>query len=129
MADDNLIAQIANFDRCVQERDRQLAEAVLDHDYALVLVEPALLVMPRLRWLEVLPDYVVNSYEVQQRSLDVSGDCAAMLQRVDMQATVLGEDRSGLFVISDVWRLRDDQWLVWRRHSTPLTAGRLPGAL
>jgi len=128
MADDLLLAQIANFDRCVRERDRPSAEAVLDLDYALVLVQPSLLVMPRSRWLEVLPDYLVHSYEIQELSLDVRGDCAAMVQRVAMQATVLGEDRSGLFVISDVWRLRDDEWRVWRRHSTALTAGRLPGA-
>jgi hypothetical protein len=45
-----------------------------------------------------------------------------------MHAIVLGEDRSGLFVISDVWRRRGGSWKVWRRHSTPLAAGVTPGA-
>jgi hypothetical protein len=44
-----------------------------------------------------------------------------------MKATVLGEDRSGLFVISDVWRRGEQGWRVWRRHSTPLSAGALAG--
>jgi ketosteroid isomerase-like protein len=84
--------------------------------------------MPRSRWLEVLADYVVHEYEVEESSVDRDGDCAAALQRVRMRATVLGEDRSGTFVISDVWRLRADGWRIWRRHSTPLSAGGMPGA-
>jgi ketosteroid isomerase-like protein len=126
--DPDLAPRIDDFERCIESRDRTLADAVLDPDYALVLVHPAPAVMPRERWLEILPDYVVHEYEVQERTVDVDGDTAAVLQRVRMQATVMGEDRSGLFVISDTWRKRDGVWKVWRRHSTPLEAGRMPGA-
>jgi hypothetical protein len=45
-----------------------------------------------------------------------------------MHSTVLGEDRSGTFVITDVCRRRRSEWRLWRRHSTPLAAGRMPGA-
>lgn len=55
------------------------------------------------------------------------GDYAAVLHRDRMRATVLGEDRSGVFVLSDVWRRRDERWRLWRRHSTPLGAGAMPG--
>ena len=85
--------------------------------------------MPRARWLEVLPDYVIHAYEIETRRVDVEHDTAAILQRVTMRATVLGEDRSGQLVISDVWRRGDDgAWRLWKRHSTPLSAGRMPGA-
>ena len=84
--------------------------------------------MPRKRWLEVLPAYVVHDYEVEERFIDVDGDVAAVLQRVRMQATVGDQDRSGRFVISDVWRRSPDGWQIWRRHSTPFEAGRMPGA-
>jgi ketosteroid isomerase-like protein len=126
--DDTLAQQIDEFDRCVRERDRGAAEVVLDAGFALVLVHPEPAVMPRQRWLEVLADYVVDAFEVQERTVDEDGDCAVVLQRVQMEATVLGEDRSGVFVISDIWRLRPEGWRIWRRHSTPLSAGRLPGA-
>jgi hypothetical protein len=43
-----------------------------------------------------------------------------------MNATVLGVDRSGLFVLSDIWLRGDDGWRIWRRHSTPLAAGVMP---
>lgn len=126
--EDDLNRRIEAFERCVNERDAVAAADVLDDGYALVLVQPNAATMPRERWLEVLGDYVVHDYEVQERTIDVDGDCAAVLQRVAMRATVLGEDRSGVFVLSDIWRRRDGVWRVWRRHSTPLAAGTMPGA-
>ena len=128
MTDADLAAAIQQFDHAVQQRDRQAAERVLDEDYALVLVHPAPATMPRARWLAVLDDYVVHSYAVLEQSIDRVDGLAAVLSKVDMSATVLGEDRSGLFVLSDVWRLRDGAWRVWRRHSSPLSAGTMPGA-
>ena len=124
---DQLEDRIASFQRCIESRDRETAEDLLHPEYALVLVQPGKAVMPRIRWLELLPDYVVHAYTVEERIVDVDGDVAAVIHRAEMQATVLGEDRSGLFVISDVWRRTDGQWQVWRRHSTPLRAGPMPG--
>jgi ketosteroid isomerase-like protein len=124
---ENLESRMAEFDRCVRERDKALAETVLHEQYALVLVQPSPAEMPRARWLEVLDDYVVHDYAVQEQRIDVDGDLAAVLQRVQMRATVLGKDRSGTFVISDVWRRGAGGWQVWKRHSTPLEAGRVPG--
>jgi hypothetical protein len=43
----DLDRQIREFERCVNERDRVAAEAVLDEDFALVLVQPEAAVMPR----------------------------------------------------------------------------------
>jgi ketosteroid isomerase-like protein len=128
MPHDDLSDAMKKFDGAVERRDRAAAEDVLDGDYALVLVHPAAAVMPRARWLEVLPDYVVDSYDIEDQRIDVDGDLAAVLSRVHMQATVLGEDRSGLFVLSDIWRRGQDGWRLWRRHSSPLSAGDLPGA-
>lgn len=123
-----LRARMSDFDQAVLQRDEALAQRVLHPGYALVLVHPAPAVMPRERWLAVLPDYLVSSWTVSEQAVDVDGDTAAVLQRVDMQATVLGGDRSGLFIISDVWRRGADGWQIWRRHSTPLAAGDMPGA-
>jgi ketosteroid isomerase-like protein len=128
MTSHDLAAAMRSFDDAVQRRDRALAEHVLDEEFALVLVHPASTAMPRARWLEVLEDYVVHSYSVEDQRVDESGEVAAVLTRVHMQATVLGQDRSGLFVISDFWRHGNDGWRLWRRHSSPMTAGELPGA-
>ena len=123
---DDLREQMTNFDSCVLKRDAALADAVLDDDYMLMLVAPVPALIPRRSWLDMLPEYIVHSYSVQHLDVHVDGDAAAVLQRVDMQATVRGVDRSGVFVITDIWRRRPDGWRVWRRHSTPLDAGPMP---
>ena len=128
MTSHDLGSAMRSFDTAVHRRDRALADTVLDMDYALVLVHPAPATMPRARWLEVLEDYLVHSYDVEEQRVDESGDVAAVLSKVRMRATVLGDDRSGWFVISDLWRHGQDGWRIWRRHSTPLTAGEMPGA-
>lgn len=125
--EEQLQAAMSRFQECIATRDRSLAESVLDQDYALMLVQPTPAVMPRERWLDLLPDYVVHSPVVNDMVVEVDGDVAVALHRDEMSATVRGEDRSGTFVITDIWRRRADGWKIWRRHSTPLTAGRLLG--
>ena len=124
---DDLNAAMGRFDVAVQQRDRVAADEVLDEDFTLVLVHPAVTVMPRARWLQVLDDYLIHSYAVEEQHVDKVEDVAAVLTRVRMRATVLGEDRSGLFVITDVWRRREGCWRVWRRHSSPLSTRRSDG--
>jgi hypothetical protein len=125
---DDLDTATREFQRCIEQRNQVAAADVLDQDYALVLVQPARVVVPREVWLATLPGYIVHSYDVQERVVDIDGDCAAVLHRADMRATVNGAERSGLFSVSDIWRLRDGQWRIWRRHSTPLSAGPMPAA-
>lgn len=75
---DDLQQQLELFEFCVLHRDVTAAEAVLDASYALALVAPAYARMPRARWLEVLPEYAVRSYVVEELQLDVDGDTAAV---------------------------------------------------
>src|SRR5216110_1672764 len=114
---------MTEFQRCIAERDGEAAAEVLDADFALVLVQPVASVIPRDRWLATLSDHVVHSYDVQEQLIHVDGSVAAVLHRAQMHATVGGVDRSGVFIVTDVWRQRDGHWRVWKRHSTPLTAG------
>lgn len=117
---------MSEFHHAVLGRDAGLASGCLHDDFALVLVQPAPATLPRSRWIEMLPDYVVHEWQVEEQTTEVDGDCAAVHQRVATKATVLGEDRSGVFVLTDVWRRGPDGWRLWRRFSTPLTAGALP---
>ena len=123
---DGLVNWMALLDQCIAERDVGLARAVLDDEYALLVTRPVITIVPRDHWLTMLPDYHVHEYTVQAQQVDVDTDCAAVSQIVAMRATVLGEDRSGTFVISDIWRKRESDWCIWRRHSTPLAAGAMP---
>jgi hypothetical protein len=128
MTDIELDTACADFDHAVKERDHEIAERILHPEFALVLVHPTPAVMPRQRWLETLDRSVVDGWDVEEELRDSNDDIAAVLRRVRMRATVLGEDRSGTFIVSDTWLRADSRWQVWRRHSTPLQAGPMPGA-
>ncbi|KQV73675.1 hypothetical protein ASC61_00835 [Aeromicrobium sp. Root344] len=128
MTDTELDTACADFDRAVNQRDHEVAERILHPDFALVLVHPTAAVMPRARWLQTLDAYVVHEWAVEEDVRDSSADIGSVLRRVRMRATVLGEDRSGTFIIGDTWLRTGPGWRVWRRHSTPLEAGSLPGA-
>jgi ketosteroid isomerase-like protein len=123
-----LLARDTQWVAAIRDRDVAAAAGIVADDFALVLVHPAVAVVDRDRWLAMLPEYVVHSWEVEERIVDVRGDAGLILQRVLMEATVLGEDRSGRFVLSDAWLCSDGAWRVWRRHSTPLTAGAMPSS-
>lgn len=116
-------SRIEQFQRVIEARDVEAARGLLDEDYALVLVQPSPMVVTREQWLATLPDYVVHEWTIQEHLVDVDDDCAAVLQRGFQRALVHGQSRDGVFVVSDIWRRRDG---VWRRHSTPLSAGKLP---
>lgn len=128
MTSQELESRIEAFQRVIEARDVEAARAVLDEDYALVLVQPKPLVVTRSQWLGALPDYVVHEWTVQERFVDEDGDCAAVLQKGFQRAVVQGQSRDGAFIVSDIWRRRDGAWRVWRRHSSPLSAGEMPTA-
>jgi hypothetical protein len=77
--DPQLKAAMATFRRCTEERDTAAAEAVLDDEFALVLVQPMRATVARAGWLEVLPDYVIHEYDVEESAIDVDGDVAVAL--------------------------------------------------
>lgn len=130
MASDDAHREVAErsngWDRALQDRDVSAVTEFLHDDYALVIVQPTQTTMHRDQWIQLLPDYIVSEWDIQEQVIDVDGDVAAVLQRVNMTATVLGQDRSGIFVTSDIWRRTDAGWKVWRRHSTPMTATQMP---
>jgi ketosteroid isomerase-like protein len=125
---DAVLTRADEWQQLLEARDVDAIQDYLHLDYALVLVHPARATVPRAAWLQMLPDYVVHGWQVHDRLVDVEGDTAMVLTLGTQNATVLGADRSGRFVISDCWRRGDDgRWRVWRRHSTPLSAGVMPG--
>jgi ketosteroid isomerase-like protein len=110
----------------IEARDPEAAAHFLSDDYALVILQPQPAVVRRDEWLRMLPDYAVSGYSVEERIVETSGDLCTVFQRVDQTALVKGVERSGIFILVDVWVREDDAWRVWRRHSTPLSAGPAP---
>ena len=76
----------------------------------------------------MLPHYEVSGYSVEERIVEAGSDLCTVFQRVDQTALVKGVERSGIFILVDVWVREPHAWRVWRRHSTPLSAGPAPRA-
>jgi ketosteroid isomerase-like protein len=112
----------------IQARDPEGAARFLCDDYALVILQPQPAVVRRDEWLRMLPDYVVSGYSVEERIVEAGSDLCTVFQRVGQTAQVKGVERSGIFILVDVWVREADAWRVWRRHSTPLSAGATPRA-
>jgi ketosteroid isomerase-like protein len=114
--------------RTIEARDADAAAEFLTDDYALVILQPKPAVVQREEWLRMLPDYDVRGYSVEERIVETSPDLCTVFQRVDQTAVVKGVERSGIFILVDVWVRENGDWRVWRRHSTPLSAGPAPRA-
>jgi ketosteroid isomerase-like protein len=112
----------------IEARDAEAAAEFLADDYALVILQPQPAVVQREEWLRMLPDYDVRGYSVEERIVETSPDLCTVFQRVDQTAVVKGVERSGIFILVDVWVRENGDWQVWRRHSTPLSAGPAPRA-
>ncbi len=112
----------------IEARDTEQAAAILSADYALIILQPSPVIVKREEWLRMLPDYDVRGYSVEERIVDGAGDLYTVFQRVNQTAIVKGADRSGIFILVDVWVREAAEWRVWRRHSTPLSAGVAPRA-
>ena len=112
LSPDDLAARSGDFERVVLDRDRELAANTLTEDFALVLLHPAPLVVTRAEWIAMLPDYIVHAWVVQEQMIEVRSGLGVVFQRVHMDATVLGEDRSGVFVLSDLWGPVDHVWRI-----------------
>ena len=111
----------------IEARDVEGIGDFLHPDYALVLVKPADVSVPRAEWLRMLPDYVVHGYSILARRADVDDDVALVLQIVDQQATVPAAIAAGSSSCPTAGgAAADGAWRVWRRNSTPLDAGAMP---
>jgi hypothetical protein len=79
----DLQQRIDAFQRCIEQRDRDAAEEILDQGYTLLLVQPVRSVVPRQQWLDVLADYVVHSYAVEEQIVDELGLGAVIVELPD----------------------------------------------
>ena len=75
-------------------------------------------VVPKAAWLETLKSYETRSFSFDDVQVHLHGDTAVVFMLVTQQATVRGQDRSGQFVITDVWVKEPAGWRVAERHSS-----------
>jgi hypothetical protein len=122
---DALVVDIENMERlwndAILRRDVDSAASILAPEYKLVIgVEgQSLQVIPRELWLSVLPRYVIHGHEITDMHVSIWNDLAVATLAVTQAAEPLNDrDISGNFLITDIWVLRNENWLVAERHSS-----------
>jgi hypothetical protein len=122
---DAMVVHIENMERlwndAILRRDVDSAASILAPEYKLVIgVEgQPLQVIPRELWLSVLPRYVIDAHEITDIHVSIWNDLAVATLAITQAAEPLNDrDISGNFVITDIWTLRNEKWLVAERHSS-----------
>lgn len=79
---------------------------------------PSIQIVPRQAWLTLLKDYVTESFTIDDIKVNVYGKTAIAMLLFTQKATVRGQDRSGQFVLTDIWYKGKKGWLITERHSS-----------
>jgi len=104
------------------DRDRATCEAILGDDFQLTSARGVLIDKPA--WLDAAMGPIRGtSFTWDDVRVRPFGDVAIVHARTRQQASVGDQDWSGVFLVTDVWVLRDGRWQVVSRHGTgPLPA-------
>lgn len=115
----------------MQARDLARLNALVTDDFFVTIAAQGmpLQTTPRERWLSVMPAYEIQSINIDDIRATLYDQIAVVSLLWSQRATVNGNDRSGTFFITDIWRKTADGWRVAERHSSrpePAAAAR-PG--
>lgn len=115
-----IIALEHAFAKAIQSRDTILTKAFQDESYYLAFTVDSMPVqiVPRQSWLNVLEDYVTHSFSIDDIHVNVYDNVAVAMLMFTQNATVRGKDRSGQFVLTDIWINKGGRWLIAERHSS-----------
>ena len=105
----------------IRRQDFALMEQFLADGYFLAtsLQGKPLQFAPRKGWLENLKFYKIQSSSIDEIKVNVYGETAVVLMLYTQKAMVgrTPRDRSGQFVITDIWVKQKNGWRVAERHS------------
>jgi ketosteroid isomerase-like protein len=130
-AEQQIIALTHEWTRAFQSRDvSRLRDLTTDDYFAMIGVGGrSFQRTDKTRWLEVVPLYETARGSIDDMAVQVLGDVAIVHSLYTQEASIRGQDRSGQFVLTDLWVRRDGQWkMAQRLSSRPEPAGAVrPG--
>ena len=117
-------AHISNLERqwaaAFQRKDVAALQKMMADGYSLVIAVEGLplQVVPRNAWLEALADYSITETSVDHIHVRMYGDVAVAVMLWRQTATLHGEDRTAVFMLTDIWVDVDGEWRLAERHSS-----------
>jgi ketosteroid isomerase-like protein len=106
----------------VRDRNLDWLERHLAEEFTLTTGRPGAEVRSRREWLDVTRDrYEIESFEFVEVEVRVYGHVAVVASRYRQKARLDDLDRSGTYLVTDVWLRRGGRWQLVTRHSTALS--------
>jgi len=115
-AEDEILRLANEWMDAVRHKNVETLESLVAREY--MLQAPGIGRMPRDQWLAAISVYDIQSFEFSDVQVHIYGDTAVMRSRYTQKATYQGGDRSGEFLVTDVWVRRDGRWQVVTRHTS-----------
>lgn len=110
--------------RACVENNLKTCTVMLADDF--VLTSARGIMVPKAEWVANAGNtFKYTACEWQEIIVRPFGEVAVFYGRLHQNATVGGQDWSGLFLVTDVWVKRNDKWQVVSRHET----GPLPNEI
>jgi ketosteroid isomerase-like protein len=124
----DLRSQIERLERrwadAVRDRDMDFLDRLLGEEFTLTTGRPGAPVRGREEWLAIARDrYVIEEYEFESLDVLPYGHVALARSRYRQRASLDGEDRTQVFLMTDVFVRRGGSWHAVTRHISPLAAG------
>jgi ketosteroid isomerase-like protein len=115
----------------IQKQDELQMSNFLSDNYflAIAIQGMPLKIVPKVAWLENLKFYKTDALHIDDISAHVYGNTAVVSMLFTQKATVRGQDRSGQFMITDIWVQQDIGWRVAERHSSRPESATVPNPL
>ncbi len=126
---EQIIEREKSFAAAIQTRDTFQTKMFQTENYflAYTIQGMPIQIVPRQQWLNLLKDYVTESFSIDDIKVNVYGKTAVAMLMFTQKATVRGQERSGQFVITDIWNKEKKGWMIAERHSSrPGPSGNNP---
>ena len=109
-----------SFATAIKSQDTVQTKKFLSDSYFLAIGVQGtpLQIIPRERWLIGLKDYFTESFSIDDIKVNVYGNTAVAMLMYTQKAIVRGQDRSGQFMLTDIWVKGDKGWMIAERHSS-----------
>lgn len=109
-----------SFAAAIKTQDTLLTKMFMAETYFLGIAVQGMpiQIVPKQGWLTLLKDYVTESYTIDDIKVNVYGNTAIAMLMFTQKATVRGQDRSGQFLLTDIWYMGVNGWLIAERHSS-----------
>lgn len=102
-----------------KEKDTVALNRILAPDFRLVaVINNEFVTIHRDKWLQMVPVYIPEKVQYHDFDIRVYDKSAVVQSRVEQEASLYGQDRSGTFQVTDVWIKKGDTWQVVHRHTS-----------